>query len=385
MMNAKSPRTIRVAVVGAGPAGQAHAFGFRNAGMADALAGVEVVLDTVVDPDTALAETVARRYGFARTAADVSEILDNPEIEVVSVALPSFLSVPVLGSLLRAGKHVLGEKPLGRSGAEAAELVEIADRTESVAAVGFSYRRLPAVAQLRDAVRDGAIGTPYFARAHFLSDYALDPSSPMAWRFDREVSGGGTILDMATHTIDALEYVLGDVGEVLACTLDTTIARRPGEDGQTHEVTNDDTALISLRFAGGALASILSSRVGAGCPIELGLEVFGSTGHVRYAFNRPNEWVLYQKDLGEPGTDAPRTIIPGPSARYFTDTMPMAARGNATGYGEAFVAQMQELLRAVVAGEPMDTSFKAAARTMRVVDAALASASERRPVLVARA
>lgn len=234
-------------------------------------------------------------------------------------------------------------------------------------------------------MRDGAIGTPYFARAHFFSDYALDPSTPMAWRFDREASGGGTILDMATHTIDVLEHVLGDVREVLACTLDTTITRRPGEDGQTHEVTNDDTALISLRFAGGALASILSSRVGAGCPIELGLEVFGSAGHVRYAFNRPNEWILYQKDLDEPGADAPRTIIPGPSARYFTDTMPMAARGNATGYGEAFVAQMQELLRAVVAGEPMDTSFKAAARTMRVVDAALASASERRPVLVARA
>ena len=78
MMNAKSPRTIRVAVVGAGPAGQAHAFGFRNAGMADTLAGVEIVLDTIVDPNTALAETVARRYGFARTAADVSEILDTP-------------------------------------------------------------------------------------------------------------------------------------------------------------------------------------------------------------------------------------------------------------------------------------------------------------------
>lgn len=377
------PRAIHVAVVGAGPAGQAHAFGFRNAAMSDDLAGVEVVLDTIVDPNTALAETVARRYGFANVAADVSEILDKDEIEVVSIALPSFLSVPVLGSLLRAGKHVLGEKPLGRSGAEAAELVEIARETDRIAAVGFSYRRIPAVAQLRDAVRDGAIGRPYFARAHFFSDYALDPTSPMVWRFDQDASGGGTILDMATHAIDALEYVLGDVDEVLACTLDTTITERPGKDGAMHAVTNDDTALIDLRFADGALASVLSSRVGAGCPIELGFEVFGSEGHVRYCFNRPNEWVLYQKGLGEEGMDAPRTIIPGPAARHFVDTMPMAARGNATGYGEAFVAQMQELLRAVVSGEPMDTSFEAAARTMRVVDAAFASASEHRPVAVA--
>lgn len=377
-------RTIHIAVVGAGPAGQAHAFGFRNAGMTDSLEGLGIVLDTIVDPNTELARAVARRYGFAHVAADVSEILDRPEIEVVSVALPSFLSVPVLGSLLKAGKHVLGEKPLGRSGAEAAELVRIAESTDRVAAVGFSYRRIPAVAQLREAVRNGAIGTPYFARAHFLSDYALDPATPMAWRFEKEASGGGTILDMATHAIDALEYVLGDIDEVLACTLDTTVTERPDADGVLKKVTNDDTALLDLRFAAGALGSVLSSRVGAGCPIELGFEIFGSTGHVRYVFNRPNEWVLYQKAVGEPGTDAPRTIIPGPEARYFVDTMPMAARGNATGYGEAFVAQMQELLRAVVNGSQMDTSFAVAARTMRVVDAALASAEQRRPVAVAQ-
>lgn len=384
-MTTAPARTIHVAVIGAGPAGQAHAFGFRNAGMADTLADVDVVLDTIVDPNTALAERIARRYGFAHTAADVSEILDRDEIEAVSVALPSFLSVPVLGGLLRAGKHVLGEKPLGRSGSEAAELVSIAEATGRVAAVGFSYRRIPAVAQLRDAVRDGAIGTPYFARAHFYSDYALDPAGPMTWRFDNEASGGGAILDMATHSIDALEYVLGDVSEVLACTLNTTITERPTGDGAMAKVTNDDTALLSLRFDGGTLASVMASRVGAGCPIELGFEVFGSEGHVRYAFNRPNEWVLYQRGLGEEGMDAPRTIIPGPAARYFVDTMPMAARGNATGYGEAFIAQMQEFLRAVISGNRMDTSFEAAARTMRIVDAAFVSASEGRPVTVATA
>lgn len=378
-------RTIHVAVVGAGPAGQAHAFGFRNAAMADELGGVEVVLDTLVDPNSDLVERIARRYGFLHTAADVSEIVDNDAIEVVSVALPSFLSVPVLSDLLKAGKHVLGEKPLGRSGAEAAELVTAAKATDRIAAVGFSYRRIPAIAQMRDAVKNGVIGTPYFARAHFFSDYALDPAGPMTWRFEREAAGGGTILDMATHAIDALEYMLGEVDTVLACTLDTTIAERPGHDGLPHEVTTDDTALIDLRFGNGALASVLSSRMGAGCPIELGLEIFGSQGHVRYAFNRPNEWVLYEKGVGDAGTDAPRTIIPGPKARYFTDTMPMAARGNATGYGEAFIAQMQEFLKSVIAGEQMDTSFDVAARTMRVVDAALASASEQRPVAVVKA
>ncbi|MDR1237096.1 MAG: Gfo/Idh/MocA family oxidoreductase, partial [Propionibacteriaceae bacterium] len=108
------PTTIRVAVVGAGPAGQAHAFGWRNATMADRLSGVSIELDTIVDPNIELAKTVARRYGFRNAVADVQEVIENPAIDAVSAALPNYLSVPVLSALLRAGKHVLGEKPLGR-------------------------------------------------------------------------------------------------------------------------------------------------------------------------------------------------------------------------------------------------------------------------------
>lgn len=375
--------TMRVAVVGAGPAGQAHAFGFRNATMSDRLAGVTVELDAVVDPNVELAERVAGRYGFRRAIADVQQVVDDPAIDAVSIALPNFLSLPVLGALLRAGKHVLGEKPLGRSVAEADELVRIARDSGRVAAVGFSYRRVPALAQLHEGVGSGLIGRPYFARAQFYSDYAIDPATQMTWRYDMESSGGGAILDMAPHAIDALKYVLGgvgDVAEVTACHLDTVIHERPTADGGTARVTNDDTALIDLRFVGGALGSVLVSRVAAGHPVDLGLEVFGSEGHVKYSFSRSNEWVLYQRGVGPLGTDGPRTILPGPDAPYFADTMPMVARGNPTGYGEAFVAEMQEFISSIVTGTPMDTSFEVAAHTMRVITAALESARTRKSV-----
>jgi predicted dehydrogenase len=375
---------LKIAVVGAGPAGQAHAFGFRNATMADSLAGVTVELDTIVDPDTELAEIVARRYGFRRVAADVQDVIADPGIDAVSVALPNFLSLPVLGALLRAGKHVIGEKPLGRNGAEAGELVEIAKETGLVAGVGFSYRRVPALAQLRKAVRDGAIGTPYFARARYLSNYALDPASPMTWRFDIGPSGGGTSLDMAPHAIDLLQHVVADITAVTSCSLRTVIAERPTRDGGTAQVTNDDTALIDVQFAGGAIGSVLASRVAAGCPNDLGIEVYGSNGHAKWSVARQNEWVLYQSGVGDPDQDAPRTIIAPASAPYFLDTMPMVFRGNATGYGEAFVAEMQEFLRCVVAGTEMDTSFAAAASTMRVVDAALTAATTGQATAVAK-
>ena len=367
-------RTLRVAVIGAGPAGQAHAFGFRNAQMSDCLKDVTIELHTICDPNTELASTVARRYGFANVVDDVQKVADNPEIDVVSMALPNFLSVPVMGTLLRAGKHVLGEKPLGRSGAEADELVKIQQETGKVAAVGFSYRRIPAVAQMRQHIMEGAIGEPIFVRAHFYADYALDPSIPYAWRFDQDASGGGTILDMAPHAIDALTYVLGDAGkatEVTACSLATHVKERTDADGSTKPVTNDDTAILSLRYGDDVLGSIVSSRSAAGHPTDLTLEVFGTKGFASWSFTRINEWQLYQTGVGEEMTDGPRTVTPGPLALYFDDTMPMAARGNPCGYGEAFIAEMQEFLIAVVEDRQMDTNLQVAADTMHIVSTAL--------------
>jgi predicted dehydrogenase len=353
--------------------------------MSDRLSGVTVELDTVVDTDIELARRVARRYGFRRAVADVQTVIDDPAIDAVSVALPNFLGLPVLGALLRAGKHVLGEKPLGRNAAEADELVGIAASSGRVAAVGFTYRRVPALAQLSEKVHSGLIGQPYFARAHYYSDYALDPATQMSWRFDAELSGGGTLLDMASHALDAVSFVLGTSGAVSAvtsCHLDTVIRERPTADGGRAAVTNDDTALIDLRFHGGVLGSVLSSRVAAGYPNDLGLEVFGSDGRAKWSFARSNEWVLYQRSVGAPGTDGPRIIVPGPDAPYFTDTMPMVARGNPTGYGEAFAAEMQDFLLSILNGTPMDTSFEVGARTMHVITAALESARTKQSVSV---
>lgn len=381
----KSERTIRVAVIGAGQAGQAHAFGFRNASMTDRLAGVSVQLAKLIDPNTELAERIAARYGFESIGSDVSEVIDDETIDVVSVALPSFLNYSVVGDLLRAGKHVLAEKPLGRSGSEADDLAEMANGSGSLTAVGFSYRRVPAVAHLRQLVQEGRIGTPYLARGEFFADYALDSQSPMVWRYDKELSGGGVSLDMATHVIDALEFVLGPISEVTSADFDTRITTRPDGKGGVGEVTNDDSMALNVRFeSDNVIGSILTSRIAAGESINFGFEIWGSEGHVKFDFLHMNEFVLYERAQSpeEEALNAPRVIQAGPTSPHFIDTAPMAARGNATGWGEAFIAQMQEFLVSVVSGEPIDTSFDAAAQTMHVIDAAFESANTRSAVRV---
>lgn len=388
------PQTIRVALVGAGFAGQAHAFGYRNAAMADGLSGVRVELDTVVDPNTTLASEIAARYGFARVAASIDEILDDPGIDAVSVALPNFVYRDTLARVLQAGKHVFAEKPLGTSAAEAEELAEIAAASNRVAAVGFSYRHIPAMAAARRTVREGRIGTPYFARGHYYADYALDPRSPRTWRFEQQSSGGGAVIDIGTHVIDGLTHILGPIAEVTSATLSTVITARPlpaggighaakASETETGPVTNDDTALLNVRFASGAVGAIQLSRVAAGKPNELGIEIFGSEGHVSFDSSRFDEYAVYESEGSRPGDDGPRRVIAGPAMPYYAETSPMRARGTGTGYGEAFMAEIQEFVAAVALDEPIATTFAATVHPMRVVQAALDSARSGQAVAVA--
>src|SRR5215475_1942071 len=152
-------RTLRVALVGAGAAGQAHAFGYRNVSMAAGLETVHIDMAVVVDPNVELARRTADRYGYANATADVQRVLDDPSIDAISVALPNSVHAEVLPAILRSGKHVLTEKPLGRNAVEAADLVSIAEQSNTVTGVGFSFRRLPGLAAVHDLVAANVIGS----------------------------------------------------------------------------------------------------------------------------------------------------------------------------------------------------------------------------------
>lgn len=384
---------LRVGIIGAGMAGQAHAFGFRNAMMATDLAGLDVQLRTIVDPNVTLAQSVADRYGFASASGDVATLLADPDIDVVSVALPNFLHQTVLTQALASGKHVFAEKPIGRTVEEATDLADKANSSLAVTGVGFSFRRLPGLAAVADAVASGEIGTPHTVRGWYYADYAADPSGALSWRYSQEESGGGALLDIGSHAIDAVQFVAGPVSRVLSAELRTVITERPlpakgaiGHGGATsHEtgpVSNDDIALLTVELESGAIAQITMSRIAHGVPNSLGVEVFGSEGHVRFDSIRSGEFHLYTAKGAAPAHNGPRAVVTGPSHPYFNDVAAMPGGGVGTGYAEAFVAEIQEFLRSVRDNTAMDTNFDTALSMMHVVGAALTVADTGRPVSV---
>ncbi|MGV9709039.1 Gfo/Idh/MocA family protein [Gordonia sp. NPDC003424] len=375
-----SRRTLRVALVGAGAAGQAHAFGFRNVSMAAGLESVDVELVAVVDPNVELARRTADRYGYREATADLQSVLDDPAIDAISVALPNSVHAEVLPAILRSGKHVLAEKPIGRNAAEAAELVELAEASDAVTGVGFSFRRLPGLAAVHDAIADGAIGSVRSFTAWYNADYGADPQAPFAWRYTKEAAGAGALIDIGTHAMDTVQHVVGPIRRIVSATLHTAITERPipGTD-KTGVVDTDDIALLTVETESGAIGQIHVNRIAIGIPNSLGIEVHGENGHARFDSISAGEFHIHLNE-GPATIAGPRRVFTGPQHPYFSDVAAMPGGGVGTGYAEAFVAEIQHFVRCILANEPMDTSFPSALRVMRAVDAAQEAAAGGRAV-----
>ena len=217
--------TIRVGIIGAGMAGQAHAFGYRNAMMAVS-SEINVELVAIADPNLALAEQVARRYGFASATGDIDAFIAS-DVDVISVALPNFLHAEILPKVIASGKHLSAETPIGCTPEQSAASQTRAEGSSAMTGVGFSFRRLPGLAALAQAVGDGRLGALHTVRAWYYADYAVDPAGALSWRYSQERSGGGALLDIGAHAIDALQFVAGPISSVLNATLRTVITERP--------------------------------------------------------------------------------------------------------------------------------------------------------------
>lgn len=383
---------ISVAVVGAGMAGQAHMFGYRNATMHPDLAGVDVRLAAVVDVNEDLARSAAARYGFAAATTDLDAVLRDEAIDAVSLALPNFAYADVIPRLLAAGKHVLAEKPLGRSAAEAYRFAAAADAAGLVHGVGFSFRRLPAIEAIGQIVASGGIGEVWHAAAWYLTDYAATPDTPLSWRYDKQQAGGGAVVDVGAHVLSVLQHLTGPVRRVLAADTRILIPKRPipagavvghgpaRGTGEMGPVTTDDVTTMIIELAGGGSAQVTVSRIATGVPNSLGFQLIGSAGSVSFDSARPDEFALYQRSVAGPEANGPRLVTVGPEQPAFAHTIPMPARGVGSGYGAAFTAQAQDFLTAILHHRTLSTDFWAGYQTMLACDAAQQAATQGHPV-----
>ena len=190
-----SDSSIGVAVIGAGMAGRAHINGYRAASTVFGSGLPEIRLVAVADAHEPFAADAAQRYGYQRAETGWEAVAAAPDIDAVSVVVANHLHRPIVEALLAAGKHVLCEKPVAPTVADAEAMAEAAGKSGRVAAVGFTFRRSPAVSAIREQITGGSLGKVMHFNGHYWCDYGFSKDAPMSWRYKGGL-GSGALSDI---------------------------------------------------------------------------------------------------------------------------------------------------------------------------------------------
>lgn len=368
---------VRIGIVGYGMMGKAHSYGYREAPRMRDLP-VRPRLRLISGRRRELLEKAASAYGVEEVTTDWRRIVEGKDIDLVDICTPPGTHAEIAAAAAAEGKAVICEKPFATSYAEGREALVAARRAGVLNAVGFNYRRLPAVSLMKRMIGEGALGRVQLWRAAWLSDEFVDPEIPFDWRFERRM-GGTTIADLGSHLIDMAIWMVGDIVEVSAQSA-TFVGERadPDKPGTVRPVTVDDASAALLRFSGGARGVLEMARSCVRRPCDFTIEVNGTRGTLRFDYARLNE--LQYGDGGDAaGLYGMRRIrAEHPTHPYAASWWPI---GQGVGYGSSFVNQFADLLEAWPKGS-FDPDFAQGLAVQAVCDTIERAAAERRWVRV---
>src|SRR5258706_4288663 len=367
---------VRIGVVGYGMMGRAHAYAYTAAPVMRPLP-VRPRLVLISGRDEGKVARAAAGYGFESWTADWRELVQRREIDIVDICTPPGTHAEIAAAAAANGKAVICEKPLAVSYGQALSAMESALKANVLNAVGFNYRRLPAVSLMKRMVDEGAVGQVRLWRGAWLSDEFVDPGIPFDWRFDRAI-GGSTIADLGSHLIDMALWMVGDVAEVSAQSATFVTERSNPSGGGPVPVTVDDASSALLRFQGGARGVVEMARTAVRRPCDFTIEVNGDQGTLVFEYARLNE-LLYGDGGDSPGLYGMRVI------RAEHETHPYARHwgpvGPGVGYGATFVNSLGDLLERWPDG-PWEPDFAQGVAVQAVCEAIERAASGRRWVAV---
>jgi predicted dehydrogenase len=382
---------IGVAVIGAGMAGRAHAAAYRIAPTLYRSTLPDLRYVSIGDVSPELGSLAARRFSYERSDTSWQAIAEDPDIHVVSVVVANFLHREMVEGLVAAGKHVLCEKPLSDNLEAARAMADLARSADRVVRIGFTFRRAPGVAALRELITSGTLGRVLHVDGRYWCDYASDPKGPISWRY-KGGPGSGALADIGSHLAYLVEFLAGDVQEVSGGRFTTAITERPvplgivvghGQAAVSDDyepVENDDYASFSAQFED-AVGVVQVSRVAAGHPNGLVLEVFGENGAAKWEAERSGEFQLMLNE-GPAGMRGYRRVIIGPDHPYFAGGLPMDAPGVNVGHNDCFYFQARAFLEEVAGMDetdalPRNASFDEGVHNMEILAAVAESAANR--------
>ncbi len=362
----------RVAVLGAGMIASVH----RRAAL---LAGAEVT--GVLASSPRRSRQVADEWRVPTAYRHLDEVLADDRVEVVHICTPNATHATFAEAVLRAGKHVICEKPLGVSVEQAESMTQTAAADGLVATVPFVYRYHPMIRELRARRMGGEFGEWTLIHGSYLQDWMLSPDTS-SWRVDPSLGGPSrAFADIGSHWCDLVEWVAGVRFTELIAATSIAVPQRPAVGGPSFSgagpgsqaaehvtVRTEDSAALLLRTEDGVLASVTVSQVAAGRKNRLWIELDGARGSAVFDQEYPETlWLGTQEGARTPVRDPGQ----GSAEQRRLSTLPA---GHPQGYAQCFEAFVADTYAAIDGGSPEGLpTFADGLRSARLVDAVIRS------------
>ncbi len=365
-----STQPLRIAMVGHAFMGRAHSNAMRQANRFFNLPR-QVVPQIVVGRDAVRAAAAADQFGFLESAIDLDHVLSRDDIDIVDVATPNDSHHAITMAALRAGKHVLCEKPLAMTLQQAKEMAALAKQKKLRVGVWHNYRRAPATALAQKMIARGDIGEVRQVRAVYLQDWLADGSIPASWRTDKKLCGSGAHGDLNAHLVDLTRALTGLEFESVCGMQQTFTKERPTGVGKGKaKVTVDDAFCFLAKFRGGAIGTYEATRAAPGRKNHNRIEISGSLGSIAWNLERMNELEVFLHD-------SPRDAQGFRTVMCMDSVHPYAANwwpdGHIVGYEHTFVHHLADFVVALCANQPFAPGFDDGVAVQAVLEAALQS------------
>ncbi len=378
---------VRAAIFGTGFMGRVHLEAVRRLGFVDVAA--------VAGSSQEKARTLADAFGVDRAEGDYRAILRDPDIHAVHICTPNARHVAMASAALEAGKHVLCEKPLAMTSADAAALTELAAATSLRNATCHNLRYYPMVQQLRRMREAGELGEILVAQGTYSQDWLLYDTD-WNWRVEAKQAGPLRAMgDIGSHWCDMVEHVTGQRITSVCADLATfhKTRRRPSRSADTFagapqkaapgiDDVDDQVAIVDTEDFGGVLfhlgdrarGAFTVSQVSAGCKNRLTIEIYGTRAGAAWNQERPDElWIGRRDGRNEVVMKDPSLLLPAAAA--YADL----PGGHSEGYDNTFKQLFRRFYQSILdpRAAPAYPQFLDGLRQMRLLDAALASHQRR--------
>ncbi|MCP4741089.1 MAG: Gfo/Idh/MocA family oxidoreductase [Actinomycetales bacterium] len=372
--------SLGVGMIGYSFMGAVHSHAWRTVGRVFDL-GVDVDMRVICGRNEEAVTAAAAKYGWQSAETDWRAVIARDDIDIIDVCTPGSSHEEIAVAALNAGKHVICEKPLANTVAEAERMAAAAQASSGKSMVAFNYRRVPALAYARELVRQGRLGRIFHVRAVYLQDWIIDPEFPLVWRLVKEEAGSGALGDLGAHIVDAAQFVTGSQITNVSGELRTFIDERPLV-GETHlleatksaergKVTVDDAALFLANFDNDAIGTFEATRFASGRKNGMAIEVNGEKASLRFEFESMNE--LWVHDHTVDGKDAGfrRVMVTEGDHPYVEGWWPP---GHVLGYDHTFTHEFRDFVLDIVNDRAPEPSFADGLYVQRVLDAVERSA-----------